>query len=213
LNRAPGREIQSSPVTALLLADDRWGTWPDWLAAVGTLGAFFVTYLLLRKEQHARREYEKERREAQARLISAWLDLPLVPTELVGSGRIVELPRVEMVFKNASDEAVYHVRVTVVPRDGLFASDPDAAPWPSAGTARGTMQLLPPGETIRRPAPEISHQFDSLALGLSFNDARGHRWKRLPNGSLEGPPEPRRSVKDRLDASAKGLEQELEENQ
>jgi hypothetical protein len=46
-------------------------------------------------------------------LISAWLDLPLVPTELIGNGRMVELPRVEMVFKNASDEAVYHVMVCV----------------------------------------------------------------------------------------------------
>jgi hypothetical protein len=191
-------------VTALLLlADDRWGTLPDWLAAVGTVGAFGITYLLLRKEQ-------EDRRQAQARLVSAWLHRRLVQAKL-GGEEIGESLRVEMVFKNGSDEPVYDVKVTVVPRDGPFASDPDAAPWPSAGTVRGRMSLLPPGEILMLDAPGISGQFESLAIGLSFNDAQGRRWKRLSKGSLKGPP--KGNVKDRLDAYARGLEQELEENQ
>jgi hypothetical protein len=91
----------------------------------------------------------------------------------------------EMVFKNGSEEPIYGVRVTVVARDSPFASDPDAATWPSAGTVRGTMGLLPPGEISRYLAPGVPTNFESLALGLSFTDVQGRRWKRLPTGALQ----------------------------
>jgi hypothetical protein len=52
---------------------DFYGTLPDWLAALGTIGAFFAGLRLLRKELEARRDDVEDRRSAQARLVAAWV--------------------------------------------------------------------------------------------------------------------------------------------
>jgi hypothetical protein len=182
------------------LSEIRLGTLADWIAAVGTVGAFAVTSALLIREIRIHRAQKEEQDKVQARQVAAWLDLRAAP------GDAVENPPglvTEMVFKNGSEEPIYGVRVTVVARDSPFASDPDAATWPSAGTVRGTMGLLPPGQIIRHLAPGVPTNLESLALGLSFSDVQGRRWKRLPTGALQA------TIHHQADAYARRLEDDL----
>jgi hypothetical protein len=115
-------------VTALLLAQDqdRLGTIPDWIAALGTVFAFLVALRLLFKELEARREYEEDRRRAQASRVVCWLEqAPTISsftpsmagptvTHVVGS-------HLEVVLHNGSEEPVFdcQVHMTSTPRRRL----------------------------------------------------------------------------------------------
>jgi hypothetical protein len=183
----------------LPLAQVEWGTVPDWLAAVGTLLAFAVALRLLFKELAARREVEEDRRREQARLVSAWTLRDQFQT---GFGTY-ELGFAVKV-RNASQEPVYDLKFTLVPYEGPFATDPEAArradETVETGTEGGDLGRLPPGETIRFRIKQRPH-LESLVLGLSFTDSQGRRWKRLPNGTLtEITKRPRRSRKDYMNA-------------
>jgi hypothetical protein len=190
-----------------------YGTLPDWLAALGTLGAFFAGLRLLRKELEARREDVEDRRRAQARLVAAWTDYQPVPGML---GPPIATPPHEHVFfvRNGSEEPVYDVSVTMVAKDSPFAGDPEAARREDGGLEAGAVgayfSLVPPGECIRNTIPAEIVPGPYPPCSLSFTDAQERRWKRFPNGRLQGPPEIRRSVKDRLDSCARGQIDELD---
>jgi hypothetical protein len=190
-----------------------WGTLPDWLAAAGTIGAFFAGLRLLRKELDTRREALEDRRRAQARLVAAWTDIQPVPGLL---GPPITIPPYEHVFfvRNGSEEPVYDVSIIMVAEDSPYADDPEAA-WRKdgaleAGAMHAHFSIVPPGERIRNTIPAAVAPSPYPPCALSFTDAQERRWKRYPNGRLEGPSEPRRSVKDRLDAWARGRMDELD---
>jgi hypothetical protein len=174
-------------VTAFVLLaqdQDRLGTIPDWIAALGTVAAFFVALRLLAKELAARREVEQDRRRAQARLVSAWQE-PRFDTAPSGKSTATFV----VILKNSSEEPVYEVWLTLVPDTSTFASDPEAV-WGDDGAAkeadtessRGGM--VPPGETVDVLVMPGRYPTKRLVLGLSFTDSQGRRWKRLPNGTL-----------------------------
>jgi hypothetical protein len=78
-------------VTAFLLAQAEWGTVPDSVTAFGTLAAFAVALRLLAKELTARREYEEDRRRAQASRVICWLE-SVEDTGAASSQRLVRSP-------------------------------------------------------------------------------------------------------------------------
>jgi hypothetical protein len=178
-------------VTAILpLAQAEWGTVPDWVTAFGTVAAFAVALRLLAKELAARQEQEEDRRRAQARLVNAW---PGVRSRRSDGG---EEYAYFAVVKNNSDEPIYDVYTTAAPMDGRFASDPEAARGQAQVINYDWKNLLP-GDSREGglPGPRF------LAIGLSFTDSQGRRWKRLPNGTLtEVTKRQRRSRKDYMNA-------------
>jgi hypothetical protein len=190
-----------------------YGTLPDWLAALGTVGAFFAGLRLLRKELDARLDEVEDRRQAQARLVVAWTDIEQVKGML---GPPAAAPSYEfaLIVKNNSEEPVYDVRITMVSEDSPFADDPEAARREDgtleAGALEGRFSMVPPGERIRNAIPLDVAPSPYPPCSLSFTDAQERRWKRYPNGRLQGPPEVRQSVKDRLDAWARGQVEQLD---
>jgi hypothetical protein len=85
-----------------------WGTLPDYLAAAGTVGAFFAGVRLLRKELEARRDDIEDRRSAQARLVAAWVSPSHPEVDPDGSN-----PRrvYYILTRNGSSEPVQSVQV------------------------------------------------------------------------------------------------------
>jgi hypothetical protein len=191
-------------VTASLLAQgqDRLGTIPDWIAALGTVFAFFVALGLLTKEFAVRREAEEDRRRAQARLVNAW---HVYKTYNKRPGRVA--------VKNGSEEPVYDVIASTVTAKSPWASDPewiwlrpkeDPGGWIEGRKfyAQKTEWLrLNPGETSEFVIDDPDFRPRDVVIGLSFTDSQGRRWKRLPNGTLtEVTKRPRRSRKDYMNA-------------
>ena len=176
-----------------------WGTLPDWLAAFGTVGAFVAGLRLLRKELDTRREAVEDRRRAQARLVSAWVSPARVRTGL--EPEEVDFGHT-LTARNGSDEPVHNVMVK------LYRM---RQPQENAGAFY--FDVLPPQSTEERSFVRDPGGLPWLLVSW-FTDAQGYSWERLPNGSLrirKGPPAThRRSVKDRLDAFAKGQIESLD---
>jgi hypothetical protein len=159
------------------MLDVNLGTLPDWLAAAGTVGAFWVTYLLLRKEQKARREFEDENRQAQARLVSAWITFP----RQAGPHSAVHVA--DLVVKNMSEEPVYDLRATLIPHSKLPEDDPEGAMGPDV--IRFHFGIMPPEERGTTRIKDVPSE--PLAVILAFTDAHGREWRRFHNGDLTGP--------------------------
>jgi hypothetical protein len=188
----------------LLAAGPDWGSVPDWLAAIGTLAAFAVALRLLAKELAARREVEEDRRREQARLISAWPEVPEVPG-------VKDLPRdtdvddwlretgteayVHLVMKNGSAEPVYRIYAVMVASDSSYADDPEEGAG-QPGTAETRRRILPPGEKEIGIFPTFLEGFETGIgpgpVSIAFTDAAGRHWKRYPDGRLVELNRPRR---------------------
>lgn len=148
-----------------------YGTVPDWLAGVGTVGALVVALVLLSHDRRARREVEEERRRAQASRVVCWLEAVEVLTP-VGDRRV------ELVLHNGSEEPVFDCRVHV---------DLDAAATSTFrdGGRRLTLAepMLPPGQT-RRPLSLPVFDLPHASAGMAFTDTSNRRWGRGHNGRL-----------------------------
>jgi hypothetical protein len=199
-------------VTAFLpLAQAEWGTVPDWVAAFGTLAAFFVALRLLAKELVARREQEQDRRRPQARLANAWLAFEAPPdSDRDTAVRFTWQPRkppppqrkAYIIAKNDSGEPVHRVRVSVVHKDSPLARDPEAAFGQTESYYIALFwDVLPPLRTASEKLPDYVFPNWHVPVALSFTDSQGRRWKRLPDGTLtEITKRPRRSRKDYMNA-------------
>jgi hypothetical protein len=73
-----------------------WGTIPDWLAAVGTLCAFFTLIY----------EMQKDRREEQVSRVTAWAEF--------SNSEASKLADITATISNASEMAIYDVEVRVL---------------------------------------------------------------------------------------------------
>jgi hypothetical protein len=169
--RVPG--VTCFPLLAQ--GQDRLGTIPEWIAALGTVAAFFVALGLFAKELAARREQQEDQRRDQARRVTA------LAQRWPGGAE-----RHTLIMRNNSDEPASAITVVM--------EHPDK---PGVITRQESWDLLPPGES-----PEKSAFFAPVGpITLSFTDAAGRRWKRYPDGRLvEVGRRRRRSRKDRMDA-------------
>jgi hypothetical protein len=144
--------------------DSEWvGAGADAFAAVGTVGAFVVGFVLLRKEQRREAERSEDERRAQAARISAWVE---VYRKSDGTREIA------FHVHNASDMPIYEVEL----------------PLPNPGNEESTefVGLVPPGQTIRRPAPPewIRSYVEPEPIQIEFLDSSGRRWTRDEQGTL-----------------------------
>jgi hypothetical protein len=166
--------VTSSP----LLAHIVWGPAPDWLAAIGTVGALLVALVLFARDQ-------EDRRRAQASRVVCWLvvepttsiwtpgiDLPTTET-IVGD-------HLEVVLHNGSEEPVFDCRIQVDLDPPVTVTTTPDATWRLTLTER----MLPPGQT-RRPLWDL-HESDLpyAYVWMVFTDASNRRWQRSHTGRL-----------------------------
>jgi hypothetical protein len=132
------------------------GTVADWIAAVGTVGALIVALSLLWREQ-------RDRRTAQARLVSTWVSEVAVADSS-------EHP-LSVIVQNRSNEPVY--AVTIFQFDPVIHHDVG-----QPGELIFHVEVLPPD--TRLPATDsVPTRMGHLpTLTLYFTDSAGHRWKR-----------------------------------
>jgi hypothetical protein len=146
------------------LGSDWLSTGADVFSAVGTVGAFVVGFVLLRREHRREDGRAEDDKRAQAARISAWVE----------AYRHADGKR-ELAFHihNASDMPIFDVEL---PMPTL----PDKQP------VAEFVGLVPPGQTIRRPAPpEWLRSYDEPEpVQIEFLDSFGRRWTRDEQGSL-----------------------------
>jgi hypothetical protein len=133
-------------------------------SAVGTVGAFVVGFVLLRREQVREAERSEDERRSQAARISAWVEAYRKPD---GTRELA------FHIHNASDMPIYEVE--------LLSPEPDKGD--QAGEFIG---LVPPGQTIRRPAPPewMRSYVEPEPIEIEFLDSAGCRWTRDEQGAL-----------------------------
>lgn len=139
----------------------------DIFSACGTVGAFGVALYLLRQEQYREAARSEDERRAQASRVSAWMETRAA----VNGGRTLYF-----FVSNASEMPIYDVSLpSIVPQDGKNAAD-----------EAEFIGLVPPGETIQRPAPAewLRTYMSPEPVPVEFSDSRGQQWSRDEQGSL-----------------------------
>lgn len=146
--------------------DSGWvGTGAEVFSAVGTVGAFLVGFLLLRREHRREAERAEDERRAQAERISAWIELHRKPD---GTRELA------FHIHNASDMPIYEVELPL-------------STGPHEEFAAEFVGLVPPGQTIRRAAPAewLRSYVEPEPVQIEFLDSAGRRWTRDEQGGLQ----------------------------
>jgi hypothetical protein len=148
-----------------MTASDWISTAANVFSSLGTVGAFATGMILFRREHRREEAREEEARRDQAVKVSAWIEASRTPS----GGR-------ELFFHvhNASQMPIYEVAVRNPTPDD---DQPEEAEF---------IGLVPPGQTIRRPAPKewLASYFSPEPVEIEFLDSSGHRWTRDEQGSL-----------------------------
>jgi hypothetical protein len=145
-----------------MLSADWLSVFVDAAAAIGTMGAFVVGFVLFRREHRREEGRAEDVRRSQAVKVSAWVE-----AQRTGQGGR------ELLFlvHNASDMPIYEVSL---PRPD---EERDEAEF---------IGLVPPGQTIERPAPRewLATYYAPEPVEIEFLDSSGRHWKRDEQGSL-----------------------------
>jgi hypothetical protein len=146
------------------LGDDWLNTAANVFQSVGTVGAFVVGFVLLRREHRREADRAEDERRAQAARVSAWVEL-----RRGDDGR----RELALHVHNASDMPIYEVELPLPSPDG---GEP--------GTE--FIGLVPPGQTIRRAAPRewLRSYTEPEPVEIEFLDSAGWQWQRDEQGSL-----------------------------
>ena len=133
-------------------------------SAIGTVGAFLVGFILLRREHRREAERAEDERRGQAKRISAWVEA----TRRVDGTR-------ELAFHihNASAMPIYEVELPLPARD-------------CEEQAIEFIGLVPPGQTAKRAAPAqwLRSYVEPEPVQIEFLDSAGRRWTRDEQGTL-----------------------------
>lgn len=145
-----------------MLSVDWWSVYVDAAASIGTIGAFVVGFVLLRREHTREDARDEDTRRSQAVKVSAWVE----------AQRTAQGGREVLFFvHNASDMPIYEV--------SLPAPDDDGGESEFIG-------LVPPGQTIQRPAPRewLATYYAPEPVEIEFLDSSGRQWTRTEQGFL-----------------------------
>ena len=142
-----------------------WGTVPAWVAAIGTVLAFAVTFALLLSEIRLRRAQAADQEMRQARL--AWVEVggtEISPSQ--GTVTMVTRP----VIHNVSDETILGMFVRVYDDFGQHLGDT----MPAVASLRPRSQVA----CYLKVVAEHARGLESMSAELFFTDADGRRWKK-----------------------------------
>jgi hypothetical protein len=159
----------------MLASVDRWGDYPTWLAAIGTILAVVVALGLASRESRDRRRADERR---QAELITAWL-------ETVGDATTAGLVMPVVAIVNGSQQLAYRVIASLVPVRGAISDNFREVIGRQPGEFRAFKGELPLGRTnieIRHPGGGMHIRF---AIEIAFCDAAGRSWVRTAQGELK----------------------------
>lgn len=161
------------------VSDVAWGTFPDWIAAIGTAGAFAAGGVLLVKELRVQRARDEDSRRAQASKVTAWAGESVSSVTTPG-GPTRRRVRTHIRVRNASDQPVYSCGVTI--HTGLDF-EPAYVPGlvPPDTKLEGAVDWDLPDEA----GPYLSSPGGEAQVTLTFRDSSGRMWKRGPEGILE----------------------------
>lgn len=163
---------------------------PNWLVAIGTVGAFTTGGVVLLRELNRDHERQEIAEKRQASSVAAW---PIRIESIVDSLSTI---KAQLVLNNSSNEPVYHVAIEYI---NQMANEPMS----------DELDILPPGRYERElprklqetwvrtaegwvkrgspassPTPKPLYQPWSFTLAISFVDASGRHWRRGADGSL-----------------------------
>jgi hypothetical protein len=133
-------------------------------SAVGTVGALVLGFFLLQREHRREANRSEDERRQQAARISAWVEAYRKPD---GTREVA------FHIHNASEMPIYDVEL---PQPGPTGD----------GQATEFIGLVPPGQTIRRPASADWHRsyVEPEPIPIEFLDSAGYRWTRDEQGTL-----------------------------
>jgi hypothetical protein len=162
---------------------DRWGDYPTWLAAIGTLAAVIVALYLAGQDSRRR---SRQQRAHQAELITAWL------TDVRGVHEHGKQQRCGIAILNGSQQLAYHVIATLVDVRGTAGYDFRERGGLNPYAFRAFVGELPPGRTdVQVDYPGVAMHI-RWVVELAFKDAAGVTWVREADGrlkSIAGEPE------------------------
>lgn len=156
-----------------------WGNVPEWIAAVGSLGALAVALWLLGAQLRTYRTSEQDRIQSDATRVSAWWSTPEIA------------PVVSVHIRNAGDNPVY---------DCVVFLGPSRQPPPDSSRTDSWdfhFPIVPAGETLTKSVPSehfILESQDHLPdqhgffrgawVEIVFTDSAGRFWSRKRDGQL-----------------------------
>lgn len=165
----------------------RWGDFPTWVAALGTVLAFLATVVLLWLQYRALKDVESDRRARddddrrhQARMVAAWcLNVRRQAwASPPGTEPPPDWPTVSIAYTNVSDEPVYDVSVIVKEHWG-----PRTDSWVLRLGVVGPRQERQ--ETLLVPiASALVKEGVKPPVEVQFRDAAGIAWRRADDGAL-----------------------------
>ncbi len=145
-------------MSATILPWVQWGTTPEWLAAIGTVGGLFYALLLYRRESKARHLLEEDRLRDQARFVAAWIN-----------------EEGTLTLRNGANEPVYDAVICHSREEGFDRGE--------RLPILHQMAILPPLAVVDTKV-EVPHPMGTTMFRLAFTDARGLRWVREGGGAL-----------------------------
>ena len=135
------------------------GTVPDWLAAVGAIGALTTTVVVILRDRRDRVEY-------QARRLSVWSELD----RSVPDDQKLNLNRDYCMYvRNSSESPVF---------DGLVQA------VASNGSHYYVLQVVPAHETVDYRLPEQFRALEPPEVEITFRDAARRYWRIATDGIL-----------------------------
>lgn len=159
---------------ALAAAEVQWGDVASWVGGVATAVALLLTYGLLRITRREQRALQADKRQAQARLVSAWTSqLQLAPDRSAYS--------VTVTLKNSGSEPIYGLRVAV--GSGWIAKKPDY-------NELELVYVLPPksqqdkATVVQLDTTQNVVGQSTLPVEMLFSDGSGRYWHRDRQGRL-----------------------------
>jgi len=141
-----------------------WGSAPEWVAAVGTVGAVIVSLVLASK---GGRETRLRDRRRQAESISMWRSI-----NAAGKTRAI-------VINNTSSGTIFDIALSIAVSYG-------GGPAFQIGNDQQVFLMgIPPGK-FEVPAPKepVKEMHKQLGISMTFRDKHGVYWRRDATGAL-----------------------------
>lgn len=150
-------------ITAII-AQLNWGSVPDWLAAIGTIGAVIVALFFAGRDGRERSNRERRR---QAEGLTTWRRFD----------RLGNITSVVMI--NNSTGTLFDIAVSV----GVARGAGEA--FRTGNENNVFLTGLPPGEYEINPPPQDDESMHkTLGVSVTFRDSRGVYWRRDATGEL-----------------------------
>lgn len=136
-----------------------------WLAAIGTVGAFFVGFKQIKDEREIRKDNELK---DQAVRISAFIVKE-------------NLPKTKIELLNLSSEPIYEAIVSLEAFQGAGFEKPSNTP----GEYISCLSVIPPGKSFTFIGGGYHGMSFHPSIAMAFKDIKGKNWFRSGRGDLK----------------------------